>query len=316
MSTLLARLPALAATGVGSLPFDDPEPAAAHACRAYSLPFCPQLPALDGDMISEWLGSDPRRCGWSTDRDRERPAAWDAVMRRLRAAPPAHRLVKLQATGPVTLATALAHGAGRPAGHDDVAALAGEIATWLAANVADQVRRLTELGLDALLVVDEPALARSPVGGDDAALWDPLRAAAPAWGLHVCGVVPWELVARLEPDVLSFDVGRSMARDALPALRTIVRRGGRIAWGVLDPTDTADVTAATQLAAGAIARLVRPGLSFDDATRRSMLTPTGGTGALTPAAEHLIAASLAVTAQRTAESFALMTRARSRLVAE
>ena len=49
---------------------------------AYDVPFCPQLPRLDGDMITEWLGADPGRCGWSPARDRERPRAWDTLLRR------------------------------------------------------------------------------------------------------------------------------------------------------------------------------------------------------------------------------------------
>jgi hypothetical protein len=57
----LERLPPCATTGVGSLPFTDPGVAAEHVWHAYDLPFCPQLPALDGDMITEWLGADPRR---------------------------------------------------------------------------------------------------------------------------------------------------------------------------------------------------------------------------------------------------------------
>ena len=103
----LDRLPPLATAGVGSLPFADAAAAARHAARAYELPFCPQLPRLDGDMVREWLGADPGRCGWSPDRDRQRPAAWDAFVAQLAAKPPAHGLVKLQVTGPVTLAVAL-----------------------------------------------------------------------------------------------------------------------------------------------------------------------------------------------------------------
>ena len=72
MSTILDRLPALATTGVGSLPFTSCDDAARHATGAYTLPFCPQLPRLDGDMVSEWLGTDPCRCGWSA---RSRPRA-------------------------------------------------------------------------------------------------------------------------------------------------------------------------------------------------------------------------------------------------
>ena len=106
MSAILDRLPALATTGVGSLPFARPAEAARHALGAYAVPFCPQLPRLDGDMVSEWLGADPGRCGWTADRDRERPAAWDAFVEQLSAKPPDHGMVKLQVTGPVTLAIA------------------------------------------------------------------------------------------------------------------------------------------------------------------------------------------------------------------
>ena len=31
-----------------------------HVTAAYDVPFCPQLPRLEGDMVTEWLGADPR----------------------------------------------------------------------------------------------------------------------------------------------------------------------------------------------------------------------------------------------------------------
>ncbi len=215
---MLQRLPAWATTGVGSLPHDDVDAAVAHVTTAYDVPFCPQLPRLEGDMVTEWLGADPRRCGWSPDRDRERPRAWDALLKRLSRKPPAHGVVKLQVTGPVTLAHALGD-----------ASLVHELAVWLAANTGGQVRALADRGLDALLVIDEPALHLMET--DDA--WDPLRAVAPAWGLHLCGPVPWEVVERAEPDVLSFDL--TLAPGEPRVLRLIQARGGRIAWGVLAP---------------------------------------------------------------------------------
>ena len=182
MSRILDRLPPLATTGVGSLPFERPAQAARHALDAYQLPFCPQLPRLDGDMIAEWLGADPGRCGWAPDRDRERPTAWHDVVARLTTKPPEHGLVKLQVTGPITLAIALERSAGRR-----LTELAGEIATWLAANLAGQIRQLGQVGLQALVVVDEPGLARAGVGPTEAALWDPLRATAGAWGCTSAG---------------------------------------------------------------------------------------------------------------------------------
>ena len=94
-------LPPCATTGVGSLPFADVDEAVAHVAAAYDVPFCPQLPLLEGDMVAEWLGADPCCCGWSPERDRERPRAWEAFLDEVSARPPEHGVVKLQVTGPV-----------------------------------------------------------------------------------------------------------------------------------------------------------------------------------------------------------------------
>ncbi|MDA0172169.1 hypothetical protein OJ998_23910 [Solirubrobacter taibaiensis] len=212
------NLPSWATTGVGSLPFTDVEAAVDHVLTAYDIPFCPQLPRLEGDMITEWLGADPGRCGWSPARDRERPRAWGTLLRRLDDAP--SRVVKLQVTGPVTLAYAL--GERLPLAH--------ELATWLAANAGAQVRALAERGHDALLLVDEPALH---LFGPVDSVWDPLRASAPAWGLHLCGPVPWETVLQAQPDVLSFDL--ALAPVQADALRTLLARGTRVMWGAVQP---------------------------------------------------------------------------------
>jgi hypothetical protein len=282
-SSALGGLPALATTGVGSLPFDDPAAAVRHAARAYDVPFCPQLPALDGDMVREWLGGDPRRCGWSPGRDRQRPAAWDAFTALLAGAPPAHGVVKLQVTGPVTLAVALDR---------SDPGLATEVAQWLAVSVAAQVERLRALGLAALLLVDEPGLGG--LGRLGLGVWDRLRdTGAAAWGLHVCGPVPWALVDAVDADVLSFDVTRTpLEPHARRALRRLLLRGGRVAWGALDPVDPATSADAAGLVAAALAAVAGGGLEREAVAAHSLLTPACGTGRLTPAAERLLAAGL------------------------
>ena len=156
MGSMLTRLAPLTTTGVGSLPFTRPADAARHAAAAYELPFCPQLPHCYGDMLQEWLGADPERCGWTPDRDRQLPAAWDAFVLELERRPPRAAVVKLQVTGPLTLAMALEHQGG--SAQSDVEGLAGEISGWLAAAVRDQIRGLAEIGLAALVMVDEPGL--------------------------------------------------------------------------------------------------------------------------------------------------------------
>ncbi|MDX6722915.1 MAG: hypothetical protein QOD73_1319, partial [Solirubrobacteraceae bacterium] len=285
--TPLDRLPAWATTGVGSLPHTFPEPAAAHAVGEYDVPFCPQLPRLEGDMVTTWLGADPLRCGWSPDRDRERPAAWDAFLAALARRPPAHGVVKLQVTGPVTLARALAR---EPAA---VARLADGIAAWLAAAAAAQVAALAARGLTAMLIVDEPALAACPA---PPAVWDPLRAIAPCWGLHLCCAVPWGIVDVAAPDVLSFDLTLGAPdRRAAEVLERHLARGGRVAWGVLaaDRPERA-VHGAWRLGAA----LARIGADPAKVGARSMLTPSCGTGRVTLRREAELTAALDQVAAR------------------
>jgi hypothetical protein len=287
----LERVPAWATTGVGSLPFTDPERAAAHAVAAYDIPFCPQLPRLEGDMISEWLGADPRRCGWSPERDRERPRAWDALLSELAPRPPEHGLVKLQVTGPATLACALERERGGAPSRREALALATELASWLAANVAEQVRALGERGFDALLVVDEPALGVFGVRGVEAA-WEPLRAVAPAWGLHLCCSVSWDLVERAEPDLLSFDLAVAcIDRRAATALERLLARGTRLAWGVLAAHRPEHVLHGARRLSFVLARVPATG-------EQSLLTASCGTGRMAPRRESEVASALAAVAAR------------------
>lgn len=287
MGLLLQRLPFMATTGVGSLPFSRPADAATHVLEAYELPFCPQLPRAYGDMVTEWLGADPGRCGWSPDRDRQLPAVWDAFILALGRRPPAHRLVKLQVTGPVTLAMALEPGA-RDA---ELRGLAGEISTWLAATVATQTAELAELGFDAILMIDEPGLAAAGLRNIETAVWDPLRASAGTWGLHTCGPVPWELIDAAEPDLLSFDLGRSRVSPA--ARRTLMRlvsRGGRVMWGVFDAGAPQPVEAATRQIAAACASFGHE-LTSTRVLAASLVSASCGTGLVSIEDERAVAAS-------------------------
>jgi hypothetical protein len=287
---MLDRLPAWATTGVGSLPFADPRRAATHAVAAYDLPFCPQLAALEGDMVAEWLGGDPRRCAWTPDRDRRRPLAWDELLDELAATPPAHGVVKLQVTGPATLACALERRCGAPPSGRSAAALAHELAVWLAANAGEWVAALARHGLTALLVVDEPGLHVFGTRGL-AEIWDPLRAIAPAWGLHLCCAVPWELVGAVAPDVLSFDLASEpIDRRAREAIGRLVAVGGRIAWGVVAPHRAEHALHAVKRLQAALDAVAVPG-------EQSLLTASCGTGRVAARREAEIAVALADTAR-------------------
>ncbi len=214
---------------------------------------------------------------------------------------------KLQVTGPVTLAIALERGAGRMGAGASVVSLARDVCVWLAANAAGQVSRLAEVGIDALVVVDEPGLAQAGVSAVETELWDPLRSVSSAWGLHVCGRVPWDLVGALELDVLSFDVAvHDLAAESRPVLEALLCRGGRIAWGVLDPVGPEQAGDASGRAAACVSATVRDGLPLERVAQQSLLTPSCGTGRLSPARERLIAATLDAAAQSTRDAVAAM----------
>ncbi|MGH2969571.1 MAG: hypothetical protein ACRDK0_10975 [Solirubrobacteraceae bacterium] len=211
----------------------------------------------------------------------------------LAAKPPAHGIAKLQVTGPVTLAIALERGAGRAGAGASVVSLAREIAVWLAANAAGQVSRLAEVGIDALVVVDEPGLAHAGVSAVEAELWDPLLSVSPAWGMHICGRVPWDLVGVLRLDVLSFDAATlGLAPESLPVLEALLRRGAWIAWGVVDPVGPEQAGEASARAAACVAAMARDGLPPERVAQLSLLAPSCGTGRLSPARERLVAATL------------------------
>ena len=274
--TPLLRLPACATTGVGSLPFTDPVEAVAHVRAAYDVPFCPQLPMIDGDMVAEWLTADPLRCGFSPELQRAHPAAWEPFVASLRATPPIHGLVKLQVTGPVTLAFGL--GLGRS--DAELAGLALDLARWTGGTVARWVAEIAALGLTAIVVVDEPGLAAVP----DLAVvraWDPIRAVSPIFGMHICGAIPWSLIKAIRPDLLSFDAGRPEHRgyllnDMIWELRLL---GIRAVPGVVAVTgDTAPPDP------------IRP--SELGVTPSVMVSPACGTGLGTPDGERSIASRL------------------------
>lgn len=296
MGSMLTRLPPLATTGVGSLPFTRPGEAARHAVCAYELPFCPQLPHAYGDMVAEWLGADSERCGWAPDRDRQLPAVWDGFILELTRHPPSHGVVKLQVTGPLTLAMALEREAPSPTA---VAAVASEISVWLAAAVHEQLRGLAELGIAALVMIDEPGLMAAFRAGATPPVWDALRAVAPVWGLHVCGEVPWRLVDAAEPGVISFDLTRfGCPPVARSVIRRLMRRGGRIMWGAVDPAGVepapwtvARVGAAARAVAG---RRCRTG----DVLDASLLSGACGTGGVEVSAEQELARSLSSAARQ------------------
>lgn len=277
----LDRLPTWSTTGIGSLPFIDPHAAAIHATASYEIPFRPQLPRLEGEMVSEWLGGEAEWGRWSPKSQTSQPKAWAPFLDEIDRIPPAHGWVKLQVTGPVTLASSI--DPQRPSFQ-----LMTDVAEWVAETATRRIEELAERDVETLLMIDEPLLENfaNADSGELAMVWRPLADTAAAWGLHICCEVPWCPVLSAAPDVLSFDLTVEVLDDeAVTSLNNLVESGTRIAWGVIRPDSRDGIHEGSQRLEEALERVpaAEPG---------SLLTAACGSGMVTPEREVGIAMTL------------------------
>ena len=251
------RLPAGAATSIGSLPHTDPAEAVAFTLEhTPALPAAPQLPNRSGrelmvaQVASGVAGVTVADDGTLTvDARRLDPAApVDAALTDDVAAGTLAFLgavagratpIKLQLCGPVTLGLALVHGGAPSTVAFDVAAAA------VRAKASALVRAARDAAPDAPLLVlfDEPGLTAVdhpgfPLEADPTIdlLSGAMAAAEPAVvGVHCCGDTDWALAVKAGAQVLSLPLEPHVVEDA-SMLSTFLEEGGWIAWGAV-PTN-------------------------------------------------------------------------------
>lgn len=225
---------ALGLPGIGEAPGDGSAPGRASAPDDASAGGRASAPG--GGLA--WVGREraPGRPGLVA----EASGTLDRFLRVLASRPAGW--LKLQATGPVTLALAL-----EADGRQSIAvpSARGPLALGYAARIRSVVTRVREAlpGWKVLLVLDEPSLASPPVAERPQValeLWRALGATgADVTGLHCCATPPWGLILDLAPQVVSFDAVRDgdAATDD-PAFRRLVENGSAVAWGLV-PTNGA-----------------------------------------------------------------------------
>lgn len=242
---------------VGSLPFTDVDEAIGFVLTTTpELPAVPSLPRRDAreGMLAQAAWGVPGitvRPDGSLDVD---PAALDpeAPVDGSLDGPPFATLhaflevvaghttpIKVQATGPVTLAAALV-AEGVP---DHVArAVAVRAVRARAAALADAVAHTSPLA-PLVGVLDEPALVGGPPErvGDPETVIDLVSGALAVWegrattGIHCCGPSDWKAILGAGPQILSAPVNAGFGPSA-GALAAFLERGGWVAWGAV-PTD-------------------------------------------------------------------------------
>jgi methionine synthase II (cobalamin-independent) len=239
-------------TAIGSLPHVDPAAAAAFVVDELpELPAAPSLPRRDPreSMVAQaaWgmpgvtVSADGTLSLASTRLEVDAGLAdadlqdepWGSLRAFLSAVPP-RTPVKLQLTGPITLALALRRaGAPRPRAFAAAANAVTQRVRHVVDAVADRVPRSP-----LVVFLDEPGLAALDDELSPTAVTDVLRRALAAvgpgivTGVHCCGQAAWVTILDAEPDVLSLPV--DMAGRLRPGdLRGHLDRGGWVAWGAV-----------------------------------------------------------------------------------
>jgi hypothetical protein len=244
------------ATGVGSLPHDDPVAAAELVLRRLpELPAAPQLPARDPreGMLAQWLGALPEVSvaadgSFTVVHDSDAAphcdfadGGHDGLLTFLEVAaarekPPVR--VKAQVTGPLTLGMAL-HAAGVPAPR--AFRRAAEVTRAWSVAVEELVgARLPDAGL--VLFFDEPGLVswhrgNEPLDRESAidVLSGALASVDCVTGVHVCSDGDVALALEAGPEVLGVEVNDDLVRHTV-SLARFLDGDGWIAWGAV-PTD-------------------------------------------------------------------------------
>ena len=148
-----------------------------------------------------------------------------------------------------------------------------------------QIRALDAARPGRAAVVDEPALHVFGTEGVERA-WDPLRAVAPPGACTSAVRCRGTSVDRAEPDVLSFDLALApLDARAARTLSRLVARGGRVAWGVVQPHRPEHALHALPRLRAALAVVAADG-------DHSLLTASCGSGRMSPAREAEITTAL------------------------
>lgn len=206
--------------------------------------------------------------------------------------------LKGQVTGPVTFCTAMKDQQGRAIFYHD--GLRDAAVKMLALKAAWQVRQLNQFARPVMISIDEPALAgygssdmisisREDISGCLQEVIDAVHQQGALAGVHVCANTDWSLLLGSNVDIINFDAHGYFDKFILygSQIRDFMESGRLLAVGLVPTANADDVVAATieKLWSDWI-QIVRQmgelGITEDMLRAQSILTPSCGTGSLTP----------------------------------
>jgi methionine synthase II (cobalamin-independent) len=216
----------------------------------------------------------------------------------MKSAPRFPVALKGQITGPVTLATGLTDQHRRALFYDD--RLLDVVVKTLAMKARWQAEKLSQWGIPAIIFIDEPGLAgfgtsafisisREDVSRVLSEVIDAIHVAGGLAGVHVCANTDWSLILDSAADILSFDAYGFFERLVLyeDPIKAFFDQGRILAWGIVPTSSSQDIgreTAASLVAKweSQVSRLEALGIERTKVLAQSLITPSCGTGSLTP----------------------------------
>ncbi len=207
--------------------------------------------------------------------------------------------LKGQISGPVTFGLGLTDREGRAVFYDEQAK--DVMVKLLAQKAGWQVGKLAAAGLPVILFLDEPAMAgfgsseMISISREEilACLNEVIAAVHLKGGLagiHVCANTDWSLILASEVDIVNFDAYSYFDRFILYAdqIRHFIDKGGIIAWGIVPTSFSEDIERETTASLlkkwqDQMAQMEALGIDRSILLRQSLITPSCGTGALSPA---------------------------------
>ncbi|MCD6353169.1 MAG: hypothetical protein J7M06_03045 [Proteobacteria bacterium] len=206
--------------------------------------------------------------------------------------------VKGQITGPITLATTMTDQNKRSAYYDPQ--LREVVVKILLLKAKWQIHQLRKLGAPVIIFIDEPSLAaygssaflgisEKDVKNDLQEIIEQIHLEGGIAGIHCCENTDWGMLIRTDIDILNFDAYGFFDRLVLYAkdLKDFISRGKVLAWGLIPTGNPEDIrretpSSLTERWKGYIQELTGIGIEKEQLLSQSLLTPSCGTGSLTP----------------------------------
>ena len=210
--------------------------------------------------------------------------------------------IKGQVTGPVTLGLTITDQDRKSAYYNDE--LKDIVLKIVEQNARWQVKTLARLNLPVIVFVDEPGLyaygqsthitlKSKEIRAELNQVFDAVAAAGGIPGIHCCASTDWSILLRSNARIISFDAFEYFDKFAAYAkdITGFLERGGILAWGIVPTSDKISTYTAddlVKLLLEQIGTLTAKGVPEGLLKSQALITPSCGTGTLSPEQAELV----------------------------